>query len=393
MSVITTINATDRVTDSRAVLNTNLANLNTDKIETLANLGLTETALAYNNAVTNSPTVGEKAALVGGGVLGTPSVSNKFLTQESLSVGSFGDGSDGNVTITGTVTLTRDMFYDNLIVTGTLNTDGYRVFVRDTISGVGTVTNSNTNNGGGGAAGATSGGGGGGAGGTLRGSGIWKGVAGVAGGQGNDGTPRPTTPASGANGDRGGNGASGGAGGLGWVGEAGGLAGVVGTNTTTRRTYDVFGALHFTFYSAAATLAQHSLVGSSGGGGGSGRDNESSGGGGGGSGGSGGVILIFAARWTGTFTISSIGGNGGNGGNGHVSISVASGGGGGGAGGAGGVVVFVYGVKTWTGSFTLTGGTGGTGGLSGGSGSVTAGVNGANGSTGVAYEYALSTLI
>ena len=85
MSVITTINANDRVTDSRAVLNTNLANLNADKVETLANLGLTQTAVAYNNAAVNSPTAGEKAALAGGGALGTPSVSNKYVTETFLS--------------------------------------------------------------------------------------------------------------------------------------------------------------------------------------------------------------------------------------------------------------------------------------------------------------------
>lgn len=47
MSTITTINATDTIADSRAVLNTNLANLNTDKVESLADLGIT-TATAAN---------------------------------------------------------------------------------------------------------------------------------------------------------------------------------------------------------------------------------------------------------------------------------------------------------------------------------------------------------
>ena len=81
MSVITTINANDRVTDSRAVLNTNLANLNADKVETLANLGLTQTAAAYNEAAAVPLSVEEKAALAGGGALGIPSGSNKFVTE------------------------------------------------------------------------------------------------------------------------------------------------------------------------------------------------------------------------------------------------------------------------------------------------------------------------
>lgn len=47
MASITTINATDLITDSRAVINTNLANLNTDKIET--SYLDTDTTLAANS--------------------------------------------------------------------------------------------------------------------------------------------------------------------------------------------------------------------------------------------------------------------------------------------------------------------------------------------------------
>lgn len=47
MSTITTINAGDNVADSRAVINTNFSNLNTDKVESLADLGIT-TATAAN---------------------------------------------------------------------------------------------------------------------------------------------------------------------------------------------------------------------------------------------------------------------------------------------------------------------------------------------------------
>jgi hypothetical protein len=48
----------------------------------------------------------------------------------------FGDGSDGNVTInSGTTTLSRDMFYNNLTLSGSgvLNTNGWRVFVAGTL--------------------------------------------------------------------------------------------------------------------------------------------------------------------------------------------------------------------------------------------------------------------
>lgn len=43
----------------------------------------------------------------------------------------FGNASDGDVTIgVGTTTLTRDMFYNNLIVNGTLDPAGYRIYVK-----------------------------------------------------------------------------------------------------------------------------------------------------------------------------------------------------------------------------------------------------------------------
>lgn len=61
----------------------------------------------------------------------------------------FGDGSDGNVTIAGTVTLTRDMYYNNLEIPSgqILDPAGYRVFVKGTISGTGTIRrNGNTGN-------------------------------------------------------------------------------------------------------------------------------------------------------------------------------------------------------------------------------------------------------
>lgn len=52
---------------------------------------------------------------------------------QTLSYRSLGDGSDGNVTISsGTTTLTRDMFYNNLTINGTgqINTNGYKIFVK-----------------------------------------------------------------------------------------------------------------------------------------------------------------------------------------------------------------------------------------------------------------------
>lgn len=53
---------------------------------------------------------------------------------------SFGDGSDGNVTISSNTTLTRDMYYNNLTINSgfTLNPDGYAIYARWTITFVGT---------------------------------------------------------------------------------------------------------------------------------------------------------------------------------------------------------------------------------------------------------------
>lgn len=48
----------------------------------------------------------------------------------------YGTGADGNVVITSNVTLSRDMYYDNLLVglNGTLNPNGFRIFVKNTLT-------------------------------------------------------------------------------------------------------------------------------------------------------------------------------------------------------------------------------------------------------------------
>lgn len=63
-----------------------------------------------------------------------PDPGNNFYTRGGLAV--YGPGTDGNVIITGTVTLNRDMYYENLTILGSaqLDTNGYRVFVKDTLN-------------------------------------------------------------------------------------------------------------------------------------------------------------------------------------------------------------------------------------------------------------------
>ena len=265
-------------------------------------------------------------------------ISNAFIRQNF----DFGDGSDGDVTISSPTTLTRDMFYNNLTVNSTLSTDGFRIFVKGILSGNGTIEGIKGNN--------ASGRGGG----SSSGTGYFKTTAGstaisppdsmttVAGTQGTIG-----------NNSRGGIGAQ-------YYGNSEGTVG------TVINSYNgLIGSLSFStilgaylkpdatldFFKSAGAGASCSNSDDSG--------TSSSDGSGGGGGASGGVVLICAKNWSGTFTIKSIGGNGGNGGNdGSSSCS----GGNGGHGGNGGSTIVIYETKTWTGSYNLAGGTGGTGG-------------------------------
>lgn len=67
----------------------------------------------------------------------------------------FGTGADGDVTISGTTTLTACKHYNNLTVTGTLNANGYRIFVKNVLYVTGTISATGTV--GGSASGATGG--------------------------------------------------------------------------------------------------------------------------------------------------------------------------------------------------------------------------------------------
>ena len=105
----------------------------------------------------------------------------------------FGDGSDGDVTTSGNVTLTADKYYDTLtIATGdTVNPAGYRIFCKTAlvINGTGKIAQTG-NNGGTGGTGSDGGGGGGtaGAAGAAVADGYLKGsVIGVVGGVGASG--------------------------------------------------------------------------------------------------------------------------------------------------------------------------------------------------------------
>ncbi len=294
-----------------------------------------------------------------------------------------GDGSDGDVTISSPTTLTRDMYYDDLVVSDTLTTGGYKIFVKGVLSGTGTVKVAAGNNGSNGS-GKT-----GGAGGTAAG-GYFKSQAGGLGGNGREQATAATagaipvtantvlSTASGGGGD----------GGAGTGGTKG--AGGAATNPTVTkvkfglyRTPLIYG-IDFNTPTADTVVYLKPSSGGSGGGGGGHIDGVGNdpGGGGGGGGASGGLVYIACTDWTGTFTIEAVGGNGGNG---AAGTGNNAGGGGGGAGGNGGVAIILYRYKSWTGTYTLTKGNGGTKGASTG----TAGVaeDGDNGNDGNYYEF------
>ncbi len=100
----------------------------------------------------------------------------------------FGDGSDGDITISENTLLTRDMFYNTLTVNEgiTLSTKGYRIFVKETFTNNGTIEN----NGGDGGDGLDNGGAGGVAGAESPVGSLDKGGA---GGSGADGKTTPQT--------------------------------------------------------------------------------------------------------------------------------------------------------------------------------------------------------
>uniref|UniRef100_A0A6M3JR13 Tail protein n=1 Tax=viral metagenome TaxID=1070528 RepID=A0A6M3JR13_9ZZZZ len=243
----------------------------------------------------------------------------EWATAPSDSIAMYGDGNDGNVTISVNTNLSRDMYYNNLTIDSTkiLSTKGYRIFVAGALDNNGTIEHNgaSTANGtggagavtgtmsGGGDGGNSNGGGGGGGGGgglifiasrTIDNTG---GVIQANGGNGSDGIS--IAEGQSGTGSAGGSvspSAEGGAGGAG--GQGNGTAGGAGGTTTT--TYGVRSALQ--------ELVSKTIGGGAGGGGGS--CNQTIGAGGGGGGGGGAIIIIYdtVTAWA---TEECAGGSGG----------------------------------------------------------------------------------
>ena len=265
----------------------------------------------------------------------------------------FGDGSDGAVTldgsttynafstlVSGVYTLSRDIYTTNLTINNsvTLAQNNWRIFCTGTLTNNGTIGDtpgsaSGTNNG------------------TAAAPGSGTVIGGQSGGSGATGT--------GATGSKGVVG-TGGTGGSGTSGSAASVATGILANATQFK--DVFAntipVLAGSYIFESATI--HAMVGGTGGCAGSGDGTNK-----GGAGGIGGdPVVIFAQACVNNGTITSNGGTGGS--PGTVVGGDGCGGGGGGAGGP--ILIYTLSAVTGTGSTSVTGGSGGTGAGTGGAG-------------------------
>lgn len=356
----------------------------------------------------------------------------------STTLGLFGDGSDGDVTISTNTVLTETKFYNNLTinagVTLSASTDKIVIYVKDTLTNNGTISMNGKSTFSPGTVGAL--------GGFTGGSGV-VGLPSTIGPDAiNLNIASPAPPSGGGTGGAGstnlavpggnGNNLAGGGGGKTSTTGNGGFGGNGGSQIASGAAATLLAALHSIIKFISNIV---SVVGASGGGGtgGSGGgaggfqtgtagargtagsagttsganggtggtggapvNDGGAGGGGGGGGGAGGAsgvsILIFARRIFNNASgiISSNGDDGGDGGNGGIGGSglgqAASGGGGGGGGGNpgvggnGGFIMLFYSIFQNNGALTVTPGTGGAGATGGVGGQGNTGDNdGGNG--------------
>ncbi len=260
----------------------------------------------------------------------------------------FGNGVDGDVVVSTSITLTRDMYYNSLQVTGagTINQAGYRIFARTWVECNGIIhsdgTSATTSSAPVDTAGTTRRG--------VNGSNGATGVAGVSSGT----TTSPNKCAKGGNGGAG-------------TGGAGGTAGSVFAISNQYGGPNPFLTAPYVIIGCYPNLPTEKIRGATGGGGGGGNGVNAGGGGGCGAG----TVVILCNKLFGTGTIRANGGNGAAG-------TAANCGGGGGGGGGTAILVTANDVSTSGLTFTFNGGTGGA---SGGG----AGVAGSAGSNGTGY--------
>lgn len=300
----------------------------------------------------------------------------------------FGDGSDGDLTVTSSTTtsgpitngvLTRDAFFRNLTISGAgaINTGACRLFVSGTLDLTNASVNSLNANGFAGNNATSSAG----AGtsntqafiGTCTLFSYGTSLAGATGGTGAGVQAGVPGTAACSNGGAGGGVGAAGTGSSG----AGGAAhnGTIITATNLIRRYET----NFLFNTAAMTGAGRGAGGSSGGG-----DGSASGGGGGSSGNAGGPLMVYAfilSRGAST-AVGALSAKGGLGGNGFTTVTGSTGGGGGAGGGGGGWIYLVYGSLLGTAATNMLDASGGLGGNGGGGTNAAGGAAGGTGGSG-----------
>lgn len=300
----------------------------------------------------------------------------------------WGSGTDGDVPVTGTVNLARDMHYNVLgPFTGSAALNPNDAVIRcQTLDMRGAVIGAISSpivNGNAGAANGTGGAAPSGAnvptvGRTLGGA--FRSIVGGAGGTGagtaaGAATAQPGVTRVASGGTTGGTG-SGGAGGAGATGDQ-----TVFMNRLDKLVTEPL----LSFVTDASAQREGIVMGGRAGGSGGGGGGDGTAGGGGGSGGNAGLPIFIYARRILTDALTSaacIRSNGGNGGNGGTPAAGNRGGGGAGAGGGGGPIYIAYEEMIGPevpGAITAAGGTGGTGGSGTGTGT---GANGAAGGPG-----------
>ena len=315
------------------VNNTIQAPVNAEYVVTSADTTLTAERVTTNNAeiIWNTQTGGQLSADIG--VIAQAKVTGLTTSLADKYMDVYGDGSDGNLTVVGTTTLTNTFLYDTITIQagGILKPAGYRIYARTLVIDVGGKIDDSGNAGVAGVAGAGLG---------VRGylgafSGAGAtGVATTSAGSNAGSAQTLATPlrSDGVQPTGGNGGAS--------ASNAGGIGRVSTAATLGRKSYPhiLEGRFANTQFSCGA-----------GGGSGGNVTGSTSGAGGGG----GGMVWVAAKSITNNGTICA---HGGNGGNATLNAGTSSGGGG---GGSGGIVQVIYNTLAGTGVIEANGGTGG----------------------------------
>ena len=290
----------------------------------------------------------------------------------------FGDGSDGDVTISGDTTLTRDMYYHNITINSGINfyPVGYIIYYTGTFTNNGNISGVGNN-----ASGQTGGA-------ALANGNIFGALAGKNGGNGGPGGSGIGSPGS-----AGGTGSaqdpsfssvsgqSGSQGGSAPISDSGRPSAVAGGATTLRKKVQLVFNANNPYIGSTIIGGPGGSSGSNGGDGGNqngGHMHTGAGGVGGGSGSNSRMAFFMGRNFinSSTGTISYTGGNGGDGaagsgasaaGEGNSGGVLSGAGGGGGPGGQGGFLFFYCNsfVNQASGTMSIAGGTGGTGGTGG----------------------------